>query len=373
MKLLRCSRCQDAYYCSTKCQRSSWAKHKPVCGKAKPDPAAAGKDTVEEVTNSDVADKAVVPSPDYDIVPENKSIRFVSIADPDPEKTGGTCGLCGILMKKTGTEPDDMNKDQDPDGIFPIKCPERYDPKFPGCKPLPGAAMVPAPTVNSAGETVWSTSVLQFQDPSNEQRTFMGACINCARKVTGGTEAAAEGWMDCCELWMGQPSANKDLPDLNWFEQRMVALVALQTSPALDKGPESIAGFFSTPAGAGRTKLPNEGEPVAFNFEDIEPLAFPYLGKGGAEGYKGPSKAIFEPGTDLEQLREYTMMRFYSANPMWRSNYDFVMFSIHRLAAHGDEEFAAALPRLPQALDPTDPSFGDKIGPNSAKLSLKQY
>ena len=48
----------------------------------------------------------MVPSPDYDLRPSNKFMRFVSIADPDPTRVGGTCGFCGILLKKTGTEPD---------------------------------------------------------------------------------------------------------------------------------------------------------------------------------------------------------------------------------------------------------------------------
>ena len=33
-------------------------------------------------------------------------------------------------------------------------------------------------------------------------------------------------------------------------------------------------------AGAGRKKLPNENEPVTFSFDDLEALAFPFLGKG---------------------------------------------------------------------------------------------
>ena len=231
-------------------------------------------------------------------------------------------------MKLTGSSPDDINAAKDPDGLFPVPLPPRYNVALPGSRPMPGMLLI-QPIQKGNGKGMFPHSVIAFQDPARGQ--FVGACLHCARKLTGGTQAAAGTWMDLCESWIGKEGPEM-FDDMSVAEQRMCSMVALHPTPDLSGGKDSVAGHYSPPAFA---KLSPQvaNRPVPFCEVQIEALAFPALvGAHGSVGWSAQSDAIFDGGDAVEQLRAYTMLRLYSVNPKWRKNSDYVIFAMQRLA-----------------------------------------
>jgi hypothetical protein len=125
----------------------------------------------------------------------------------------------------------------------------------------------------------------------------------------------------------------KDVPELNDVERRALAFITLDQKPDLSHGPESIAGYFTKKGG--KKKLP-----VQFNFKDLEEMAFPMLTLD-ASGFNGKT---------MSDIEHYTRMRLYSADKQWRESSDYVVFSVHRLAAYGVMKAKAIVEQLPAPL-----------------------
>lgn len=159
-----------------------------------------------------------------------------------------------------------------------------------------------------------------------------GACLACKHAFMSCSQAAAH--VVRCKAWLAVKKIPPPLQALNVLERRSVALIQLYQAPDLKDGPRSIAGRFSPQAGG------RKGTRVPFCFKGLEERAFPVLFVD-IPGWSG---------TTQEELFTYTMMRLYSADPRWRSDPDYVVFSLHRLAAFGDKGARSAVAKLPPQL-----------------------
>ncbi|ORY05374.1 hypothetical protein BCR34DRAFT_604534 [Clohesyomyces aquaticus] len=68
--LLRCSRCQSAYYCSRACQKADWKSHKPSCAPQSSPPSPRPSSVLDIATSPvDHRNQSTPPSPHsaYDI------------------------------------------------------------------------------------------------------------------------------------------------------------------------------------------------------------------------------------------------------------------------------------------------------------------
>ena len=208
-----------------------------------------------------------------------------------------------------------------------------------------------------------SASGLDVKQYFVQSETTAGAvnalvCRGCAERLTED----ADGWAKKCEHWLKARGIGMVVPELagttfNWLEQRLIAAAALLQEPDLSEGPASVAARKTAHAtGATPDILP-------FSHDKLEPMAFPAQlteGKHGwCEGQLAEEEAV------LGELRHYTYMRLYSADSRWRADQDYVVFSLHRLAAYGDAIAAEALAKLPA------PAKGGEA--RSGELSLLDY
>ena len=66
----KCSACKEAHYCSRKCQKSDWKKHKQICGKIK-----------KLEPREDDLNPTLVEAREEDVA-ENDEDRFEEVVDP---------------------------------------------------------------------------------------------------------------------------------------------------------------------------------------------------------------------------------------------------------------------------------------------------
>ena len=301
----RCTRCMSVSYCSVTCQRESWPVHKQSC---KAPSLGAPPPGVSRSLPARLSVKAGM----------NGGFRNVTLQEPRADKVLCCCWSCGMLLKVCG--PVGTNPTQDVEGPFWTNTFGRTT----GDRPQPGKTFPALRLLGEPGST-------GFYCATN-QSGLAAACLQCAHAL----QNKAEAHVTKCERWLNlatqhvMPTTGPEAP--NVAELRCVALIALDQEPDVSDGPDSIAGRF-TKEGGGSMR-------VAFCFKDLEEQAFPWL-LHGSEGFKGSTR---------EQLLHYTMMRLYSADKRWREDTDYVVFSIHRLAAYGVQSAIHAMEKLPAPL-----------------------
>lgn len=262
---------------------------------------------------------------------QSQGYRYVTI--PDPKNVVCCCWCCGMVLKDCG--PRCTNPNRDVLGPFFTDVDVDQD-------------RVPALHVlGEPGSTGYNVGMNQFGQAA--------ACCTCAKHVVcsssdGDSSAAAankEKWIRQCEAWLKSSDAANGFPDLNWVEHRLISQIELDQTPDLSNGPASTAGFFRK-EGSGKKKVY-----VPFSYNKLEELAFPGL-LLSASGYDGHD--------NLTDLIHYTFMRLYSVDRRWREHPDYVVFSIHRLAAYGSDVAKEALPKFPRPVPAEDMSTQQQIG-----------
>lgn len=281
-------------YCSTDCQKADWKRHKPECAKlSKALPVPVSLPAVSSMWFG---------------------YRMVTVADPPAEKVSCVCFCCGMLLKRV--EGDDSNSGLDVDGHFMVKDPCNGDP-------------YPAQRLLKEGQV----GVRVHQLPSGERA--VGACDACARSfLPAATAADRAARLRDCHAWLSHRTPPRHLPNLNIFEQRCLAIVSLYPAPDLSNGKLSFAGEFA------RSSREQPAKKVTYEYADLEEKAFPTL-LCGSSGWSGGNIAT---------LKHYTDMRLYSVDPRWRSNEDYVNFSLNRLAAFGDALVRSTLEQIPLSM-----------------------
>jgi hypothetical protein len=216
-----------------------------------------------------------------------------------------------MLLKVCG--PNGTNPRDDIDGPFFTETYGRTDSGFPANHVL-----------GSPGSTGFHLVLNNFGQAA--------ACLWCAH----GLQADTVAHLRKCEEWLRDEKhqqMKKDAPELSDAELRAVARITLDQKPDLSHGLESIAGYFTKKGG--KKKLS-----VQYNFKDLEELAFPMLILE-ASGFKGKT---------MSEIQHYTLMRLYSADKQWRECSDYVVFSVHRMAAYGLSNAKAIVEQLPAPL-----------------------
>ena len=271
-------------------------------------------------------------------------LRAVSIPTPPPNAVRGACACCAVLLAAAPST-----------AATPVKV-EWQAPRLPPALELT-AALPPS-----------AVEALDVRQYLSESATTEGAvdalvCRACAARLSGGADEA-EAWVDRCASWLQAKGLAQVVPEmagdtLGWMAQRVLALARLEQTPDLSCGPESTAGHRLAKPGLDQPA----GEPITFADEAVEPMAFPALLCEGKHGWKAPK--VGEEEEVLSELWAYTSMRLYSADPRWRSDPDYVLFSLHRLAAFGAQDAKDALARLPLPAAP-----GKAVG---VEITLREY
>lgn len=287
----RCGRCLALHYCNSACQKNHWKSHKAHCC----DPAVR----IPGTEGINLPRKLELATDFY---------RLVKIQSPRPEHVSCVCFCCAIMLKRCKTP---ANDEQDVNGMFivPAPCEE----------PFPAELLLGE--VGSTGYHLGSVSLV-------DGRRGMAACLACAHALRENSPMAH---IELCRRRLQTPALPAEFSDLSIVEKRLVAMVQLIADPDFSKGPASIAGVITD----SKVKVP-------FCFADIEALAFPHLHSTGGD-------FAWDDKNGSDDLLHYTLMRLYSVDSRWRSDYDYVMFSLHRLVAYGVWK-ESKLAQLPAAL-----------------------
>lgn len=293
-------------YCSVDCQREHWPLHKLSCKAPSSVPLGVSRSVPSRLSM-----EAAI----------NGGFRDVTLLEPPSDKVVCCCWSCGMLLKVCG--PLGTNPSQDAEGPFWIETSGRTtgDGHESG-RTFPALALLGEP-----GSTGFYCAT--------DTHGLAAACLPCVHAM----QRNAEAHLAKCDRWlrgaymrlMDHMPPEADQP--NMTERRCIARIALDQDPEVSNGPESIAGRFQKDGGSGSCR-------VSFAFKGLEEQAFPFL-MCGSEGFTGST---------LTQLLHYTLMRLYSADKRWREDSDYVVFSIHRLAAYGDQSAIRAKEQLPPAL-----------------------
>lgn len=305
-KLSKCSRCLIVKYCSRECQRLDWKRHKRTeCGDKATLPPKASRDFLA----ANLRDLA--------------SSTFRAVLVQAPKNVLCCCWCCGMLLKVCGERG--LNPSQDPAGPFWTDTFGRVNEDV----PVKGKTFPALCILGEPGSTGYYTGVNSFNQAS--------ACLFCAAALKEN-DKRAEKHIKRCEKYLWDEkfrSARHLMSDLSMAEQRILAQIVIDQDPNLSDGILSIGGYL-------RKEGNNKKIAVPYSYRLFEHLAFPSLLCDAAE---------FE-GETTEELYHYTAMRLYSADETWRSDMDYVSFSILRLAAYGHESSREALRQLspPKAL-----------------------
>lgn len=272
----RCGRCLRAHYCDPACQKVHWQQsHKTECSN---EGARLQRGRIPGT-------QGIVLPRQYDISTE--LTRFVTVIRPlQIHLSPAICFCCAKLLKCCKTQ---NNDEQDPLGIFWVETPRDG--------PHPAELLLGEP-----GSTGFSVGV----GPS----VGVAACLNCAHPLRG---TRPEARIAMCRKYLDVGALPAELC-VSMLEGRLMALVNLFQNPDLSNGTASIAGYL------GKVK-------VSFSYYELEASAFPHLfpyGRGAWSDAEGKM-----------DLLNYTMMRFYSVDPRWRNDSDYIVFSLHRLVAFG--------------------------------------
>jgi hypothetical protein len=307
VKLQRCTRCMSVEYCSKECQRAQWRSHKPNC-------QARSLDLPPGVSRT-------LPSKQSLKAGLNGGFRDVTVQEP--KNVLACCWCCAKVLKVCG--PKGTNPTGDQLGPFWTETYGRSDVGDSGHAEA-GRTSPAYFVLGTPGSTGFYVACNQFNQSA--------ACLYCARAL----QVDAEAHIRQCEAWLGDDkrrglAAAHHLPDLSMAEQRIIARIALDQTPDLSHGPDSVAGYFTKQGDKHKMAVP-------YSFKDLEETAFPTL-LIEASGFKGRT---------IDDLTHYTLMRLYSAEKMWRENSDYVVFSIHRLAAYNVTTAKTLLEQLPAPL-----------------------
>lgn len=237
-------------------------------------------------------------------------LRLVRLETPPSEHLSAIiCFCCGSLLKKCRTE---FNVEEDVLGLFFVEAP---------CEePFPAKLLL-----GEVGSTGFYTGV----GKSDTGESVVAACLQCAHALRENEPALH---LDRCRAYLdvGRLRLPSGIDKLSLLESRLIAPVNLYANPDLSSGPASIAGVFT-----------NDKIKVPFSFKELESFAFPHLFFHGKETWSNSREDM--------RLLDYTMMRFYSVDPRWRTNADYIIFSVHRLVAFGIWDIST-IASIPEAL-----------------------
>lgn len=291
VELKRCNRCLSTWYCNEKCQRKNFKIHKKTC-----------KTSSFRMPKLYAMDASV-----------NSGFRQIGVIEPNNAMC--CCWCCAMLLKSCN--PDGSNPFSDKDGPFWTETygyaeDSSYDRPFPALHVTNARSNI---KINKSGQGA--------------------ACLYCAHALRKGGEShilQCESWLrnDACMMKQNNDSFNR-------IERRNLALVDLDQTPNLESGASSIAGYLRREFSK---NIKNKKKAVPFNYKSIEKKAFPGFFNGASD---------FN-GEGIEELQHYTMMRLYSVDNIWRYDSDYVVFSLHRLAAYGNAFIYEKIQNLPKPL-----------------------